>query len=122
VRLYIAGPMTGLPEFNFPAFWGAQRALEAAGYTVRNPARHGTASTSKPWVYYMRRGLRDVTTADGVAVLDGWWRSRGAMAEVQVARVLELTVEPVGHWLETGAARVTPPGAPAPSKRGEQHG
>ena len=36
--IYIAGPMTGFPEFNFPAFFAAQAELEAKGWQVFNPA------------------------------------------------------------------------------------
>jgi hypothetical protein len=32
--LYIAGPMTGLPDYNYPAFEQARASLEAAGYRV----------------------------------------------------------------------------------------
>lgn len=37
-RLYIAGPMSGLPQFNFPAFHAAAIALRAAGYAIISPA------------------------------------------------------------------------------------
>jgi len=37
--IYIAGPMSGLPEFNYPAFFAAAEQLTAAGYDVLNPAR-----------------------------------------------------------------------------------
>jgi hypothetical protein len=38
-RAYIAGPMTGLPEFNFPAFHAAAASLRARGFEVENPAQ-----------------------------------------------------------------------------------
>lgn len=37
-HLYISGPITGMPDLNFPAFHAAAAALRAAGYTVTNPA------------------------------------------------------------------------------------
>src|SRR4051812_6760126 len=46
-RVYVAGPMRGIPEFNFPAFNAAAVALRQIGCEVFNPAekdneRHGT--------------------------------------------------------------------------------
>ena len=38
MRVYLAGPMTGLPQFNFPAFDNAEKDLQARGYDVVPPA------------------------------------------------------------------------------------
>lgn len=40
-RIYLAGPMTGLPEFNYPAFHAEAARLRGLGYQVENPADHG---------------------------------------------------------------------------------
>lgn len=40
-RIYLAGPMTGLPEHNFPAFHAEAARLRGLGYHVENPAEHG---------------------------------------------------------------------------------
>ena len=37
-RIYVAGPMSGLPAFNFPAFHEAAADLRACGFDVVNPA------------------------------------------------------------------------------------
>lgn len=39
-RIYIAGPMSGLPEFNYPAFNRAAAVLRAQGHHVENPAEN----------------------------------------------------------------------------------
>jgi len=44
-RIYISGPMTGLPEHNFPAFHAAAERLRKAGWEVNNPAEE-TSSES----------------------------------------------------------------------------
>lgn len=38
MRLYLAGPMSGLPGFNFPAFHAAAKVLREAGYIIISPA------------------------------------------------------------------------------------
>ena len=38
LKIYCAGPMTGLPELNFPAFHAEAARLRAFGYEVINPA------------------------------------------------------------------------------------
>jgi uncharacterized protein DUF4406 len=95
--LYIAGPMTGLPEFNYPAFFEAEARLITAGYATLNPARHG-ADPAQTWADCMRVGIRDVTAADGVAVLPGWMNSTGARIEVRIAWDLGIPVQPVSEW------------------------
>lgn len=96
--LYVAGPMTGLPEYNVPAFFAAEERLTEAGFTVLNPARHGV-DPAKTWADYMRLGLRDVLDADGVALLPGWQSSKGALLEADVADRLGMHLKPVEDWL-----------------------
>jgi hypothetical protein len=48
--LYIAGPMTGIPDSNYPAFNQAEIELRAAGYDVLNPVaseEHNTTGTTQ---------------------------------------------------------------------------
>ena len=97
MKIYIAGPMTGLPEYNFPAFAMATEQLRAAGYTPLNPAANG-ADHSHSWQYYIRLGLLMLLDADAVATLPGWLSSRGAMLEVYVARALDMPVKGIGEW------------------------
>ena len=103
MRIYVAGPMTGLPKYNLPAFAAATLELRALGYDAVNPGRRG-ADPAKTWADYMRDGLRDVLACDAVALLDGWENSRGARLEVNVARGLAMPVEPLAHWLQAAAS------------------
>lgn len=109
--LYVAGPMTGLPEFNYPAFNEAAERLQGAGYRVLNPVdseqHNPTPGTPQPWDWYMRHALRMVLEADGLALLPGWRASRGARLEVRVADALCLPTRPAGAWVSV-AERVTP--------------
>jgi len=103
VRIYIAGPMTGLPDHNFPAFFAAARRLRAAGHGVCCPADNGAPQGGKPWSHYMRCDLLDLLTCDAVATLDGWQQSRGASLEVFLACQLDMTVLPVDALMERAA-------------------
>lgn len=99
MRLYVAGPMTGLPEFNYPAFFEAEEALIAAGYDVLNPARTEGRDGCESWLDFMRASLRDISHADAIATLPGWSDSKGACLEVQIAHGLQLGVRPVTDWI-----------------------
>lgn len=101
--LYVAGPMTGIPEYNYPAFDSAAAQLVSAGYACLNPARRGVVEGWE-WSDYLRMALRDVTQATGVALLGGWETSRGALLEIHVANALDMRVEPLDVWLK-GADR-----------------
>jgi len=98
VKIYIAGPMSGLPGYNLPAFAAAALELEALGYDATNPGRHGVIE-GYTWQDYMRRALVEMLACDAVAVLDGWENSKGASLEVYVARQLAMPVRPIDEWL-----------------------
>lgn len=111
MKIYIAGPMRGKPNFNFAAFHAAQVILEKEGHEVFNPARrdeneHGESMFNDPAGdeatlvsagFSIRQALRADTTyitlhADAVCVLAGWESSKGACAEVALAHALDLPV------------------------------
>lgn len=113
MKIYVAGPMRGIPEFNFPAFNAATVKLRADGHEVFNPAekdneRHGTDiskgnTTGCEKVATQQHGfnLREAlgidlawicAEADAVALLPGWQKSKGATAEHATAEALGLQV------------------------------
>lgn len=98
MKIYVAGPMTGLPEFNYPAFNAAEAALRDAGFDPVNPARR-EVQDGWEWIDYMRPALVDVSECDGIATLPDWGKSRGATLEVHVATTLGLPVLPLAEWL-----------------------
>lgn len=88
MKLYLAGPMSGLPDYNYPTFHRYARILREKGYEVFNPAEaHGGDQGLELWEYYAE-DLPQVAAADGLAVLPGWEDSTGARIEVLVARKL----------------------------------
>lgn len=98
-RLYIAGPMTGYPQNNYPLFNGAAASLRARGFDVVNPAEFGNHNgTTSSYVDLLRNDLRALLDCDGVAALDMWWESVGARNEIQVAGTLKMPVRSVYEW------------------------
>lgn len=85
-RAYLAGPMTGYEEHNFPAFTSHAAWLRQHGYEVVNPAELEALETGprKEWAYYLKRDIRELLTCDSVAVMRGWENSPGATLEVYI--------------------------------------
>lgn len=78
--IYIAGPMTGRPLFNHPAFNAAEAKYAALGYRVFNPAKNGLPPES-PWREHMRVDIAALLRSRSVVLLDGWMDSLGAIKE-----------------------------------------
>ena len=113
MRIYVAGPMRGIPEFNFPAFKAAAELLRAQGHYVFNPAekdneRHGEdiskgnltgdeSQAAKEYGFDLRVALGDdlkwiCAEAEAIALLPGWQNSKGAKAEYCTAVALGLKI------------------------------
>lgn len=111
MRIYLAGPMRSIKDFNFPAFFKAADALRSKGHEVFNPAerdveKHGTKiykSPSGSLITAAKKGfsLREALEADtkyicrkadAIALLPGWKRSKGAIAERALGRALSLKI------------------------------
>ena len=102
MHLYVAGPMTGYKDFNYPAFRAAEADLREVGYEVLNPVdseKYNTTGRPQRWDWYMRHALRMVLDADGIALLPGWEKSRGATLEHHIGQSLGLECRSVEIWL-----------------------
>jgi len=107
--VYLAGPMRGIPDFNFPAFFRAAHNLELRGYTVFNPAKrdidvYGTQVSQSTTgdlsdIQCVGFSLREALGADlayicvkaeAIALLPGWENSKGVAAELATAQALGL--------------------------------
>jgi hypothetical protein len=99
VKIYLAGPMSGYPEWNFSAFFKAEKELIRNGHTVFNPAaedirKWGTMENIAKHANYrdcMRTDLNWILDhAEGIALLSGWEKSKGAQIELALAKLLNL--------------------------------
>lgn len=94
LSVYLSGPMTGLPGYNYPTFHAAARRLRSLGYYVFNPAESFDGDTSRPREDYMRKDIEMLLQADMVALLPGWEKSKGVAVELAVATSLGLVLHP----------------------------
>lgn len=110
VRVYLAGPMRGIADFNFPAFHKGAADLASLGYAVFNPAAEdeknygaenfkgsGNEEALKACGFSLRKvlggDLRFICEeADIIALLPGWSQSKGAKIEYATAKMLGLKV------------------------------
>jgi hypothetical protein len=110
MKVYVAGPMQGYPDFNFPAFARATAWLRQQGHFVFSPAERDLERDKERGVdtvtnatgdikeaaakgFSLRDALTDDThficqTANAIAMLPGWENSKGAQAEWALARAL----------------------------------
>lgn len=117
-EIYIAGPMTGYPEFNFPAFFAAAKKLEAEGWHVHNPANkseeegvvendsygEGDAAGLIASGWDFRKAyiwdLTAVIKSDAIYLLKGWENSPGAVGEYTIAKVIQKRYPKYEIWYE----------------------
>lgn len=102
MKIYLAGPMSGIPQFNFPAFTAAAAALRKADFDVVSPAemdaeigidKEALASTdgdntklTQTWGDLLARDVKLIADSDiaGIVFLPNWWLSRGARLEATI--------------------------------------
>lgn len=87
--IYLSGPMTGLPENNYPAFNRVAHELRGMGFEVVNPAENNLPVNSH-WRAYMRAALSSLLRCDAVVLLPGWSASRGATIERRLCVDLDI--------------------------------
>lgn len=90
-RLYLCGPMSGLPDHNRPAFDAMAAQLRGMGYDVFNPAENGLPADA-PWADHMRADITALMQCTALACLPGHLESRGATLERYLARELGMRI------------------------------
>ena len=105
--IYIAGPMTGMPQHNFPYFRRVeQRLLQAEDTIVVNPVNIIEAAggweklerDERKQADVIREELVTLAMCNRIHLLPGWQNSKGTRKELQIALLLgmEITEDHVG--------------------------
>lgn len=89
-RVYMAGPMTGIVDHNFPAFEAAEEALRSDGYEVVSPRELSISDES--YGENLKRDIHELLTCDKIYMLRGWYGSPGASCEHTLARLVGMKV------------------------------
>ena len=115
MNIYLAGPMRGIKNFNFPEFHRAAHALRQHGHEVFSPAERdelaygaeaiATSGNEKDFADGIGMSVMDLrrevfkadaewicTFADAIALLPGWQNSKGALAEKALGEALGLEI------------------------------
>lgn len=107
MKFYLAGPMSGYAQFNFPAFIQAAKELRAMGFGIISPAEMDkeagiaeAAMASKDgklidgkiegqtWGDVLARDVKVVADiVDGIIFLPNWITSKGARLEAYIALI-----------------------------------
>lgn len=93
MRFYVSGPMSNIEHHNFPAFYECEQDLESMGYQPLNPARRyaddtwevasaDVLDTPETWESCIRRDVVQVLNSEGIVLMPGWQKSRGACLEL----------------------------------------
>lgn len=93
-KIYIAGPMSGLPGNNWQAFDDKERELRAEGWDVVNPAQLDREAGMKPdeavdqynYESCASRDIQALSQCSGIYMLSGWQHSKGACWERALAK------------------------------------
>ena len=123
MKVYVSGPMRGYLDYNFPAFYDAERVLQENGHEVFSPARRD-ADKYGPWPdsftpaaigrylfdhegesFDVREAMAAdldyiIRHADVVVHLPGTTRSSGSTAEMAAAHSVGVPVMPITEFLD----------------------
>ena len=106
-KFYIAGPMAGIPNFNYDTFNSVEYMLMTDGYGTVNPAaldmvdgglehsgdlKTGKGVTDLNRAAFLQRDFAELALCDGIVLLPGWSQSTGANCELLASQIMGLDV------------------------------
>ena len=90
--VYLSGPMTGIEDYNIPAFASVHNRINALDpYSVYDPGQEALRHRSDNHDWWMAKSLHELTrpelrTSRLLVSLPGWEKSAGATIERAVAK------------------------------------
>lgn len=114
-KVYISGAMTGIADYNRPAFKKAQDKFLGLNFEVINPhdlftpeelkeifgrVERKEISEDDAWGIFMKRDIEYMVQCEFVAVLPYWETSRGANLELAIAKALKMPIVQVDTMQE----------------------
>ena len=87
--VYVSGQMTGLKDYNRPAFWLMEHVLKSSGCRILSPAHY---EEEHPYTWYMKEAIKMLLEATHMVRLSGWKNSNGACFETEVAQMIGVQI------------------------------
>lgn len=115
MKLYLSGPISGVPDGNQAHFNEAECRLSPF-FSVVNPKNLSACSDRScapqdarypgdhSWECWLRYDLKAMLDCDAVAMLAGWQSSKGAALEVEVARRVGMKTR--SWWVWYGSQQI----------------
>jgi hypothetical protein len=87
MKVYISGPITGIPNNNAEAFEEAELDFTIRGFDVINPLKINVDNIEKNlgWKEYMIADIIELLRCDYINMLPNWTKSKGALLEKAIA-------------------------------------
>ena len=110
IKIYSAGAMRGIEQWNFPAFKAARDGMRTRGYEVICPAELDEAEgivpgETDPTPDMVRAAIRRDVLAiidgrpDALSILPDSFDSLGVKVEIALSRFLGMKIKPLNEWL-----------------------
>jgi hypothetical protein len=105
---YLAGPMSGYPKYNYPAFTEATILLRQNGFVIHSPHEaawpegHDLMMESDLWEYMMRKTKKLLIKSNSIILMAGWASSTGAKLELHSALDRNYRVFTLAHGVLSG--------------------
>ena len=92
MKVYISGKISGTDlTHTRKRFSDVADKLQSLGHEVTNPLCNGLSETD-PWEAHIAKDIANLLQCEGIYMLQGWEKSKGARIEQAIAKELELLI------------------------------